>query len=62
MVEIVDDYSEELGVCVTPLVKLDGYKTVHHETRNIVTCKFVFDVCVSLFSSLISFIILSKIL
>ncbi|KAM0014570.1 hypothetical protein Hdeb2414_s0013g00401971 [Helianthus debilis subsp. tardiflorus] len=38
MVEIVDDYSEELGVCVTPSVKLDGYKTVHHETRNIVTC------------------------
>nr|GEZ56012.1 hypothetical protein [Tanacetum cinerariifolium] len=24
MVEILDDYSEKLGVCVTPLVKLEG--------------------------------------
>ncbi|GMY09682.1 dnaj like subfamily b member 5 [Fagus crenata] len=29
MVEVLDDYSEELGVCVTPLVKLAGYKTVY---------------------------------
>ncbi|KAD5318207.1 hypothetical protein R6Q59_033475 [Mikania micrantha] len=29
MVEVVEDYCEELGVCVTPLVKLDGYKTVY---------------------------------
>ncbi|KAK1414407.1 hypothetical protein QVD17_30151 [Tagetes erecta] len=29
MVEIVGDYSDEHGVCVAPLVKLDGYKTVY---------------------------------
>ncbi|CAI9294887.1 unnamed protein product [Lactuca saligna] len=29
MVEVVEDYSEELGVCVTNLVKLKGYKTVY---------------------------------
>ncbi|CAN4084508.1 unnamed protein product [Withania somnifera] len=29
MVVVLDDYSEELGVCVTPLVKLDGFKTVY---------------------------------
>ncbi|XP_076935673.1 uncharacterized protein LOC143602464 [Bidens hawaiensis] len=34
MVEIVDDYSEELGVCVTPLVKLEGYKTVYQRDLN----------------------------
>ncbi|KAK9284602.1 hypothetical protein L1049_023778 [Liquidambar formosana] len=34
MVEVLDDYSEELGVCVTPLVKLDGFKTVYHRNAN----------------------------
>ncbi|XP_054820080.1 uncharacterized protein LOC129319072 [Prosopis cineraria] len=29
MVEVLDEYSEEFGVCVTPLVKLDGFKTVY---------------------------------
>ncbi|GAV78369.1 DnaJ domain-containing protein/DUF3444 domain-containing protein [Cephalotus follicularis] len=29
MVEVLDNYSEELGVCVTPLVKLAGFKTVY---------------------------------
>ncbi|PWA54643.1 DnaJ domain-containing protein [Artemisia annua] len=29
MVEILEDYSEELGIRVTPLVKLNGYKTVY---------------------------------
>ncbi|KAF7831903.1 Chaperone protein DnaJ [Senna tora] len=29
MVEVLDDYSEELGVCVSPLIKLAGYKTVY---------------------------------
>nr|XP_043621867.1 uncharacterized protein LOC122593513 [Erigeron canadensis] len=38
MVEVIDDYSEERGVRVTPLVKLEGYKTVYqrdskHPTR-----------------------------
>ncbi|KAH7557767.1 hypothetical protein ACOSP7_027661 [Xanthoceras sorbifolium] len=28
MVEVLDDYSEEQGVSVTPLVKVDGFKTV----------------------------------
>ncbi|KAL8158581.1 hypothetical protein V2J09_000118 [Rumex salicifolius] len=31
MVEVLD-YSEELGVSVVPLVKLDGFKTVYHRT------------------------------
>lgn len=34
MVEVLDDYSEELGVCVAPLVKLDGYKTVYQRDTN----------------------------
>ncbi|KAL8209670.1 hypothetical protein R6Q57_006402 [Mikania cordata] len=34
MVEIVDDYSENLGVSVTPLVKLQGYKTVYQRNPN----------------------------
>ncbi|KAL3363734.1 hypothetical protein AABB24_012791 [Solanum stoloniferum] len=34
MVEVLDDYSEELGVCVTPLVKLDGFKTVYSRNTN----------------------------
>ncbi|CAK9155013.1 unnamed protein product [Ilex paraguariensis] len=34
MVEVLDDYSEELGVCVTPLIKLDGYKTVYQRNTN----------------------------
>lgn len=29
MVEVLDDYSEDLGVCVSPLVKLAGFKTVY---------------------------------
>lgn len=29
MVEVLDDYSEELGVCVVPLIKLNGFKTVY---------------------------------
>ncbi|KAL3615342.1 hypothetical protein CASFOL_041003 [Castilleja foliolosa] len=34
MVEVIDDYSEENGVWVTPLVKLDGYKTVYRRNGN----------------------------
>ncbi|XP_060187134.1 uncharacterized protein LOC132616612 [Lycium barbarum] len=34
MVEVLDDYSEELGLCVTPLVKLDGFKTVYCRNTN----------------------------
>ncbi|KAK9934354.1 hypothetical protein M0R45_021501 [Rubus argutus] len=30
MVEVVEDYNEELGVTVTPLVKVAGFKTVFH--------------------------------
>ncbi|KAE8716616.1 LRR receptor-like serine/threonine-protein kinase GSO1-like [Hibiscus syriacus] len=30
MVEMLDDYKEELGVRVTPLVKVTGFKTVFH--------------------------------
>ncbi|KAI7744789.1 hypothetical protein M8C21_030275, partial [Ambrosia artemisiifolia] len=32
MVEVVEDYSEKDGVSVTPLVKLDGYKTVYQRS------------------------------
>lgn len=34
MVEVLDDYSEELGVCVAPLVKLDGFKTVYQRNAD----------------------------
>ncbi|RZC46086.1 hypothetical protein C5167_039025 [Papaver somniferum] len=29
MVEVLDDYTEDLGVCVNPLVKLGGFRTVY---------------------------------
>ncbi|XP_010557709.1 PREDICTED: uncharacterized protein LOC104826625 isoform X1 [Tarenaya hassleriana] len=32
MVEILDDYTEEFGVRVIPLVKLEGFKTVYRRT------------------------------
>ncbi|KAK1418148.1 hypothetical protein QVD17_27287 [Tagetes erecta] len=34
MVEIVDDYCENVGVSVTPLIKLEGYKTVYQRNPN----------------------------
>lgn len=34
MVEVLDDYSEELGVCVAPLVKLAGFKTVYRRNTD----------------------------
>lgn len=34
MVEVLGDYSEENGVWVTPLVKLDAYKTVYQRNAN----------------------------
>ncbi|XAR55271.1 hypothetical protein NMG60_11035301 [Bertholletia excelsa] len=34
MVEVLDDYSEELGVCVSPLIKVDGFKTVFQRNKN----------------------------
>ena len=34
MVEVLDDYSEDLGVCVTPLIKLGGFKTVYQKTTS----------------------------
>nr|XP_043628549.1 uncharacterized protein LOC122599983 [Erigeron canadensis] len=34
MVEVLDDYTEKLGVSVTPLVKLEGYKTVYQRNPN----------------------------
>ncbi|KAF2292404.1 hypothetical protein GH714_021979 [Hevea brasiliensis] len=34
MVEVLDGYSEELGVCVAPLVKLAGFKTVYQRNTN----------------------------
>ncbi|XVE92110.1 hypothetical protein REPUB_Repub01dG0068900 [Reevesia pubescens] len=30
MVEVLDDYNEDLGITVTPLVKVAGFKTVFH--------------------------------
>ncbi|CAF2128861.1 hypothetical protein BRARA_C04039 [Brassica rapa] len=32
MVEILDEYTEQYGVCIAPLVKLEGYKTVYHRS------------------------------
>lgn len=34
MVEVLDDYSEDLGVCVTPLIKVDGFKTVYQKNTS----------------------------
>ncbi|XP_043689890.1 uncharacterized protein LOC122640713 [Telopea speciosissima] len=34
MVEVLDDYNEELGICVTPLIKLDGFKTVYQKNSD----------------------------
>ncbi|XP_052179032.1 uncharacterized protein LOC127792547 [Diospyros lotus] len=34
MVEVLGDYSEEVGVFVNPLVKLDGFKTVYQSNKN----------------------------
>ncbi|KAL8145547.1 hypothetical protein AgCh_003637 [Apium graveolens] len=34
MVEVIDDYSEELGVCIAPLIKLDGFKTVYQRNTD----------------------------
>ncbi|EPS69695.1 hypothetical protein M569_05065, partial [Genlisea aurea] len=34
MVQVVDDYSEEKGVWVVPLVKLNGFKTVYQRDSN----------------------------
>ncbi|KAK6918737.1 DnaJ domain [Dillenia turbinata] len=34
MVEVLDDYSEDLGVCVTPLIKLEGFKTVYQRNAS----------------------------
>ncbi|GAB2233730.1 hypothetical protein Droror1_Dr00002959 [Drosera rotundifolia] len=34
MVEVLDDYSEEFGVCIIPLVKLDGFKTVYRRNSD----------------------------
>ena len=30
MVEVVEDFNEEEGLLVTPLVKVDGFRTVFH--------------------------------
>ncbi|KAG9152792.1 hypothetical protein Leryth_026345 [Lithospermum erythrorhizon] len=34
MVEVLGNYSEDNGVCVTPLVKVDGYKTVYQRNNS----------------------------
>ncbi|KAL1224911.1 Chaperone protein dnaJ 49 [Cardamine amara subsp. amara] len=34
MVEILDEYTEQYGVCISPLVKLEGYKTVYHRSTS----------------------------
>jgi len=34
MVEVIDDYSEELGVSVAPLVKMAGFKTVYQRNTD----------------------------
>ena len=34
MVQVLEDYSEDLGVWVTPLVKLVGFKTVYQRNTN----------------------------
>lgn len=34
MVEVLDDYNEEVGIRVTPLVKLEGFKTVYQRSTD----------------------------
>ncbi|KAK4768780.1 hypothetical protein SAY86_026930 [Trapa natans] len=34
MVEVIDHYSEELGICVIPLVKMAGYRTVYQREKD----------------------------
>lgn len=34
MVEVLDDYSEDNGVCVAPLIKVNGYKTVYRRNTD----------------------------
>lgn len=41
MVEVLGDYSEENGVWVAPLVKLDGYKTVYQRNANTSTIRWI---------------------
>ncbi|XP_057440932.1 uncharacterized protein LOC130732927 [Lotus japonicus] len=41
MVEVLDDYSEELGVCVTPLIKLSGFKTVYKSNADKSAIKWI---------------------
>ncbi|GMH07141.1 hypothetical protein Nepgr_008981 [Nepenthes gracilis] len=41
IVEVLDDYSEELGVCLIPLTKVEGFKTVYRRNTNNVTMRWV---------------------
>ncbi|XP_047313192.1 uncharacterized protein LOC124916509 [Impatiens glandulifera] len=41
MVEILDDYSEELGVCVAPVMKLDGFKTVYVRNSDKISIRWI---------------------
>nr|KYP73532.1 Chaperone protein dnaJ 49 [Cajanus cajan] len=41
MVEVLDDYSEELGVCVSPLIKLAGFKTVYQRNTDKSAIKWI---------------------
>ncbi|XP_073286232.1 uncharacterized protein [Primulina huaijiensis] len=34
MIEVIEDYSEDHGVWVTPLIKLEGFKTVYQRNTN----------------------------
>ncbi|OMO81336.1 hypothetical protein CCACVL1_12475 [Corchorus capsularis] len=41
MVEVLDNYSEELGVCVAPLVKLVGFKTVYQRSTDMDAVRWI---------------------
>ncbi|KZV54330.1 hypothetical protein F511_03585 [Dorcoceras hygrometricum] len=41
MVEVLDDYSEELGVWVAPLIKLDPFKTVYQKTPDNESIRYI---------------------
>ncbi|XP_027331773.1 uncharacterized protein LOC113847102 [Abrus precatorius] len=41
MVEVLDDYSEELGVCVSPLIKSAGFKTVYQRNTDKSAIKWI---------------------
>nr|XP_043624642.1 uncharacterized protein LOC122596176 [Erigeron canadensis] len=41
MVEVLGDYSDEHGICVAPMIKLDGYKTVYRRNPDELAVRWI---------------------